>query len=84
MVKEVRWLLQVSHPGQEDWKTHSDRVYTGWFYGGVNDEPSETVLAEYETAVKELDWLDVRLVQEERSHSERVIKETRREAKKDD
>lgn len=83
MMREVRWILQTSKPGHDDWYTQEDRVYSGWFYSTGEDKPSETVLAEYEEAAKELDRLDVRLVQETRSRTQVVLKEIRREVEDD-
>lgn len=78
MEKQVRWILQTSKPGADFWFAQDDRVYSGWFYS-VNDEPPETVTAAYEKAVKELIWLDVRLIQETRSIDTKTLSETRRE-----
>jgi len=78
-MRQVRWILQASRPGRDVWLDQDDRVYSGWFHSTGDDEPSETVLAEYEKAVQELDWLDVRLVQEVRSFQQTVLKEVRRE-----
>jgi hypothetical protein len=80
----VRWVLQAASPGTDDWRNQEDRVYSGWFYGGVNDEPGETVLADYEKAVKELTWLDVRLIQETRSFTTKVLQEMKRGKEQDE
>lgn len=82
-MRQVRWVLQASKPGHDNWVEQGDRVYSGWFYSTGNDEPSATVLAEYDKAVQELDWLDVRLVQELKSYSKTVIKEHYREVAND-
>lgn len=84
MTREVRWILQASHPGANSWRNQEERVYSGWFYSVGDDKPSPTVMAEYEKAVKELDWLDVRLVQEVRSFTHTVLREDRREKKEKD
>lgn len=79
-MREVRWIIQVSRKGVDDWMDRSDLTYTGWFYSTGNDQPTETLLDDYEKAVTQMSWLDVRLVQEERSFTSKVIREHIRNA----
>ena len=82
-MRQVRWILQACHPGTEEWRDQYERVYSGWFHSTGNDEPSPTVIEAYNEAVKELDWLDVRLIQETRSATTQVLQITHRKEKKD-
>ena len=74
-MREVRWIIQTSAPGNEDWRD-TDETYTGWFYSDGNDKPTDVLLKHYEEAVERYRFLDVRLIQENRSHT---VKELKRE-----
>lgn len=82
-MRQVRWMLQAASPGTDVWFELSDRVYSGWFHSSGDDEVGEPILAAYDKAVKDLSWLDVRLVQENRSFNSVVLKEVRREKSED-
>jgi len=75
-VREVRWLIQHSRKGSDYWVTDHEATYTGWFYATGNDQPSERLLEHFEEA-KKMDWMDWRLVQEERTFISRVLQTTK-------
>lgn len=76
-MREIRWTLQASRKGMENWNDRNDRVYSGWFHDTGEAVVSESVLKEFKDAVAAENWLDWRLVQDTRSYSRSVIAEHR-------
>ena len=77
---EVRWLVQgrlktnATIDGAEDcWIDRSDVSYSGWFYGGVSDEPSEQLTRDVERAREEAPHMDFRVVQQIRTFRSKVL-----------
>lgn len=73
-MNEVRWYIQCRRRDDySSWTTRDDITYTGWFHSTGNDTPSRTLLEQFEEAVEEEDWLEWRLVQENRTFTQTVI-----------
>jgi hypothetical protein len=66
--REVRWIIQTSKPGHNDWY-NTDETYTGWFYSDGTDESTESLLRDWNEAVERYDWLDIRLWKDVRSYN---------------
>jgi len=78
VMKQVRWFIEVSRKGEDHWVARPDLVYDGWFNSFGNDEPSQTVLDEFDRAVEEYPWLDIRLIRETREFNKTIIRSAMR------
>ena len=63
-MNKVRWYIEVSKKGENNWVKREDLMYSGWFHSSGSDKPTQVVLSEYDRAVERYPWLDIRLIQE--------------------
>ncbi len=68
MSREVRWIIQTSRPGMDDWY-NTDETYTGWLYSDGTDAPTDALMRDWNEAVDRYDFLDIRLWKDIRSHN---------------
>ncbi len=73
MGSQVRWKIQVSKAGHNNWIDREDLCYSGWFDGGYDSSPTPGLIDDYKKAVDDYGWLDVRLVQETRKFTSEVL-----------
>ena len=77
-MNQVRWRIEVSKPGHNNWLHREDLMYSGWFHSTGVDKPPDVVLKEFKSAVEKYDWLDIRLVQETRGTHQKIVDVTLR------
>jgi hypothetical protein len=74
MDREVRWIVQCRRKNTVNiWQPREDVCYSGWFFSDGKDKPSEGLLAVFEEAKAEHDYLEWRLVQETRTFKSEVV-----------